>query len=185
MQRLYYQFPGTWFGDCMPFGKGDTFYLFHQRDTRRPGPFGEPFGWDLAVTRDFVHYEDRGVAIPRGTDEEQDQFIFAGSVFEAQGLYHSFYTGYNRDYPAQGKPAQVLMHAVSTDLLHWEKTQDKLTFAPPAGLRPRRLAGPLCGVGPGEGGVPADLRRPAPGPQDTADRPDGEVHLQGSEGLEV
>ena len=32
MQRLYYQFPGTWFGDCMPFGKGDTFYLFHQRD---------------------------------------------------------------------------------------------------------------------------------------------------------
>ena len=64
MQHLYYQFPGTWFGDCMPFGKGDTFYLFHQRDTRRPGPFGEPFGWDLAVTRDFVHYEDRGVAIP-------------------------------------------------------------------------------------------------------------------------
>lgn len=64
MQHLYYQFPGTWFGDCMPFGKGDTFYLFHQRDTRRPVPFGEPFGWDLAVTRDFVHYEDRGVAIP-------------------------------------------------------------------------------------------------------------------------
>ena len=136
MQHLYYQFPGTWFGDCMPFGKGDTFYLFHQRDTRRPGPFGEPFGWDLAVTRDFVHYEDRGVAIPRGTDEEQDQFIFAGSVFEAQGLYHSFYTGYNRDYPAQGKPAQVLMHAVSTDLLHWEKTQDKLTFAPQPGYDP-------------------------------------------------
>ena len=136
MQHLYYQFPGTWFGDCMPFGKGDTFYLFHQRDTRRPVPFGEPFGWDLAVTRDFVHYEDRGVAIPRGTDEEQDQFIFAGSVFEAQGLYHSFYTGYNRDYPAQGKPAQVLMHAVSTDLLHWEKTQDKLTFAPQPGYDP-------------------------------------------------
>ena len=136
MAKLYYNCPGGAFGDCMPFGKGDTFYLFHQRDTRRPGPFGEPFGWDLAVTRDFVHYEDRGVAIPRGTDEEQDQFIFAGSVFEAQGLYHSFYTGYNRDYPAQGKPAQVLMHAVSTDLLHWEKTQDKLTFAPQPGYDP-------------------------------------------------
>jgi hypothetical protein len=24
---------------------------FHQRDTRKPGPFGEPFGWDLAVNQ--------------------------------------------------------------------------------------------------------------------------------------
>ena len=46
MQKLYYQFPETWFGDCMPFGHGDKFYLYHQRDTRKPGPFGEPFGWD-------------------------------------------------------------------------------------------------------------------------------------------
>lgn len=75
MTKLYYQFPNTWFGDCMPFGKGDQFYLFHQRDTRKPCPFGEPFGWDLAVTSDFVHYEDKGTALPRGTDEEQDQFI--------------------------------------------------------------------------------------------------------------
>ena len=82
MQKLYYQFPETWFGDCMPFGHGDKFYLYHQRDTRKPGPFGEPFGWDLATTSDFVHYEDCGVAIPRGTDEEQDQFIFAGSVLK-------------------------------------------------------------------------------------------------------
>ncbi len=59
MQKLYYQFPGTWFGDCMPFGHGDKFYLYHQRDTRKPGPFGEPFGWDLATTSDFVHYEDK------------------------------------------------------------------------------------------------------------------------------
>ena len=102
MHKLYYQFPNTWFGDCMPFGHGNEFFLYHQRDTRKPGPFGEPFGWDLATTSDFVHYKDCGVAVPRGTDEEQDQFIFAGSVFEAEGQYHIFYTGYNRDYPAQG-----------------------------------------------------------------------------------
>ena len=133
MQKLYYQFPGTWFGDCMPFGHGDKFYLYHQRDTRKPGPFGEPFGWDLATTSDFVHYEDCGVAIPRGTDEEQDQFIFAGSVFEAEGQYHIFYTGYNRDYSALGKPSQVLMHAYSDDLVTWHKTQDALTFTPQEG----------------------------------------------------
>lgn len=94
MQKLYYQFPGTWFGDCMPFGKGDKFYLYHQRDTRKPGPFGEPFGWDLATTSDFVHYEDCGVAIPRGTDEEQDQFILqeaflkqkASTIFSIQDI---------------------------------------------------------------------------------------------------
>ena len=61
--KLYYQFPGTWFGDCMPFGKGDEFFLFHQRDNRNPEPFGEPFGWDLATTKDFVDYHDCGVAV--------------------------------------------------------------------------------------------------------------------------
>ena len=64
--RLYYQPKGYWFGDCMPFGKGDTFYLFHQRDTRKPCPFGEPFGWDLATTKDFVTYEDCGTIEPGG-----------------------------------------------------------------------------------------------------------------------
>ena len=58
MNKLYYQFPDTWFGDCMPFGYKDKFYLYHQRDTRKPGPFGEPFGWDLATTSDFVDYEN-------------------------------------------------------------------------------------------------------------------------------
>lgn len=76
----------------MPFGKGDEFFLFHQRDNRNP----EPFGWDLATTKDFVDYRDCGVAVPRGGDDEQDQFIFAGSVFEGEGQYHIFYTGYNR-----------------------------------------------------------------------------------------
>lgn len=136
MQRLFYQFPGTWFGDCMPWAHNGEFYLFHQRDNRNPCPFGEPFGWSLAVTKDFVHYEDKGIAIPGGTDEEQDQFIFAGSVFEAEGSFHAIYTGYNRDYEAQGKNPQVLMHAVSSDLVHWEKTGEGLTILPQPGYDP-------------------------------------------------
>lgn len=136
MQRLYYQFPGTWFGDCMPFGVDDTYFLFHQRDNRNPKPFGEPFGWDLATTKDFVTYEDHGVAIPRGDYNAQDQFIFAGSVFEDEGKYHIFYTGYNRDYSAQGKAAQVLLHAISEDLYHWEKTGDAVELPPQPGYDP-------------------------------------------------
>ncbi len=121
MNKLYYQLPGTWFGDCMPFGKDGEFYLFYLKDNRNPCPFGEPFGWDLVITSDFVNYRDMGTVIPRGGDEEQDQFLFSGSILEGEGRYHAFYTGYNRDYPKLGKPSQVLMHAVSDDLIHWTK----------------------------------------------------------------
>ena len=126
MHRLHYQHPGTWFGDCMPIFADGAFQLFHQRDTRRPGPFGEPFGWALARTVDFVHYEDLGEAVERGADDAQDQFIFAGSVFAAENRYHALYTGFNRDYPALGKPAQVLMHAISDDLQHWTRVEGEL-----------------------------------------------------------
>lgn len=143
MHKLYYQPEGHWFGDCMPYGKDDEFYLYHQRDTRKPGPFGEPFGWALATTKDFVTYKDLGDAVPRGGDDEQDQFIFAGSVFRAEGRYHIFYTGYNRDYPKAGKPSQVLMHAVSDDLVHWEKTQDTLQLAPQPGYDPNDWRDPF------------------------------------------
>ena len=142
MYKLYYQFPNTWFGDCMPFGKDGKFYLYHQRDTRKPGPFGEPFGWSLATTTDFVHYEDHGIAIPGGTEEEQDQYIFAGTVFEAEGLYHAMYTGFNREYAKQGKDPQVLMKATSKDLYHWEKNDEKLV-APQPGYDPEDWRDPF------------------------------------------
>jgi beta-fructofuranosidase len=131
MHRLYYQPQGYWFGDCMPFYHDGQFYLYHQRDTRKPGPFGEPFGWALARTTDFVHYEDLGEALERGGDDAQDQFIFAGSLFEASGVFYAMYTGFNRNYPKQGKASQVLMIANSTDLIHWNKTTEKLVIPQP------------------------------------------------------
>jgi beta-fructofuranosidase len=126
MPKLYYQHPKTWFGDCMPVFAAGAFQLFHQRDTRRPGPFGEPFGWALARTADFVNYTDHGEVVLHGTDDDQDQFIFAGCVLEADGKFHAFYTGHNRDYPGRGKPSQVLMHAVSGDLKDWTKIDGEL-----------------------------------------------------------
>lgn len=128
---LYYQPDGHWFGDCMPYAEKGTFWLFHQRDTRKPGPFGEPFGWALARTTDFVTYDDLGEAVERGGDDAQDQFIFAGSVFKAGDTYYALYTGYNRDYPAQNKASQVLMVATSDDLVQWTKTERKLVVPQP------------------------------------------------------
>jgi beta-fructofuranosidase len=123
---LYYQHPETWFGDCMPVYAEGAFQLFHQRDTRRPGPFGEPFGWALARTFNFVEFTDCGEVIPRGGDDAQDQFIFAGSVFAAQDRYYAMYTGYNRDFPKREHAAQSLMLATSDDLLNWTKTGEEV-----------------------------------------------------------
>jgi len=142
VHQFYYQPADTWFGDCMPFFHDGRFYLFHQRDTPRPGPFGEPFGWALARTTDFVTYEDLGESVLRGTDDEQDQFIFAGSVFEAHGTFHAMYTGFNRDYAAQGKAAQVLMIATSDDLIHWTKTGRQLVV-PQEGYDPNDWRDPF------------------------------------------
>nr|WP_272944073.1 family 43 glycosylhydrolase [Actinopolymorpha alba] len=131
LHDLYYQPDGCWFGDCMPLCKDGVFYLFHQRDTRKPGPFGEPFGWALARTTDFVSYDDLGEVLERGGDDDQDQFIFAGSVFEADRTFYAMYTGYNRDFKARGKASQVLMVATSPDLTTWTKTGQELVVPQP------------------------------------------------------
>jgi hypothetical protein len=146
VHQLHYQHPGTWFGDCMPVFAEGAFQLFHQRDTRRPGPFGEPFGWALVRTTDFVGYEDLGEVVERGADDAQDQFIFAGSVLAARGGYHAFYTGFNRDYAAQGRAAQVLMHAVSDDLVSWRTIEGELV-PPRPGYDPDNWRDPFDGRG--------------------------------------
>ena len=133
MKKVLYQPEGIWFGDCMPYYHNGRFYLFHQRDTRTPGPLveSEPFGWALAVTEDFVTYVDHGEALARGDNDAQDQFIYAGSIFGEEGRFTAMYTGFNRDYVGTGKAAQVLMRAESDDLLHWRKTGRRLVEPQP------------------------------------------------------
>ena len=141
MHKLFYQPSGCWFGDCMPFYHDGQFYLFHQRDTRVPDCFGEPFGWSLVTTADFAHFSDRGEPLRPGGDGEQDQFLFAGSLFSAGGRFYALYTGYNRGFAQQGKPSQVLMLATSPDLLTWEKTTEKLV-SPQPGYDPHEWRDP-------------------------------------------
>ena len=52
-----------------------------------------------------------------------------GSVVEHGGKYHIFYTGYNSVLRKQGKPEQGIMHAVSDDLLKWQKIPAETFFA--------------------------------------------------------
>ncbi len=116
--------------DVMPFYENGTFQLFYLKDHRDLQGRGEGCDWHLLRTRDLIHFEDRGVVIPRGTPEEQDLYVYTGCCVHHEGKYYLFYTGHNPHKRAAGQPEQVIMRSVSTDMEHWEKDPDFLFGAP-------------------------------------------------------
>lgn len=116
--------------DFIPFYWAGQYHLFYLKDWRDPAGHGEGTPWYHLVTRDFVTFEEWGEAIPRGTKEEQDLFIFTGSVFERNGTFHIFYTGHNPHRKALGQPEQAVNHATSPDLRTWTKDPAFQYFAP-------------------------------------------------------
>ena len=123
MEKYLYRPKNCFFGDCMPFYNrhDNLFYLYFQKDTRNPVPFGEPFGWELDTTSDFVHYKEYGEVLKKGSEEDHDEFVYAGSVFEQNNNIRAFYTGYNRNFVNKSCSSQVLMKASSKDGIHWYK----------------------------------------------------------------
>jgi beta-fructofuranosidase len=116
--------------DFIPFYWQGAYHLFYLKDYRDPVGHGEGTPWFHLVTRDFIHFEDWGEALPRGGAADQDLFVFTGSVIERQGIFHIFYTGHNPHLRERGLPEQAVMHAVSPDLRHWTKDPAFRSFAP-------------------------------------------------------
>ena len=116
--------------DVIPFYHNGEFKLFYLHDFRDWENHVEGVPWVLLTTKDLVNYEVHGEVIPRGTKEEQDLFIFTGSVFEHEGLFYIFYTGHNPYLRQQGLPEQKVLLATSKDLIHWEKQKDFVFAAP-------------------------------------------------------
>lgn len=131
--RVFFQPPEGWVGDVIPFareGELNLFYLHERREIPKPGT-----SWSLAVTRDLMTVEDRGTALPHGTDDDADFNAYTGSVVrDASGTHHLFYTGHNPAIRgADGTPLQVVMHATGDgDLTSWTKHPEH-TFGAPAG----------------------------------------------------
>ncbi|BDR59839.1 family 43 glycosylhydrolase [Lactobacillus xylocopicola] len=140
--QIYYQPKNVWVGDIMPYANDGKFYIYHQRDQRVHGPITDPFGWALATTKDFVNYQDYGESLKRGSDQDWDQFVYAGSVFEANGTIHAFYTGYNKEFLQAGKTSQILLHATSNDFIHWKKSINALKLTPQPGYDIRNWRDP-------------------------------------------
>ena len=120
-------------GDVIPFYANGEYQLFYLLDWRDKEKHGEGIPWYRITTKDFVNFNEHGEAIPAGKKEDQDMIIGTGSVIEANGQYHIFYTGINAHLREQGKPEQAIMHAVSDDLTQWKKLPEH-TFYAPAGM---------------------------------------------------
>ena len=131
-REFFYRPACAWAGDFIPFCKDGTFHLFYLLDWRDRWEHGEGVSWYQVSTRDFVHFTDHGEMLAHGTEQDQDLYVFTGSVIEAEGRFHIYYTGHNGYLEKQGKPRQAIMHAVSEDLLHWQKIPHDIIYAPEA-----------------------------------------------------
>ncbi len=105
-REFFYRPAGAWAADFIPFYKDGTFHLFYLLDWRDRHKHGEGTPWYQISTRDFVHFTEHGEMLARGTAEEQDLYVFTGSVIEGEGRFHIFYTGHNSYFRRQGKPEQ-------------------------------------------------------------------------------
>ncbi len=130
MGDFFYKPSDAWAADFIPFYADGRFRLFYLHDWRNQPEHGEGTPWYQVSTDDFVHFTEHGEMLARGSATEQDLYVFTGSVLEANGLYHIFYTGHN-PHPREGEPPdQAVMHATSPDLLQWEKIREDTFFSP-------------------------------------------------------
>ncbi len=114
-QQVFFQPPGAWVGDVIPFvqnGEFRLFYLYEERTDPKPGT-----PWHLVTSRDLVSFHDEGLAFEHGADDAADFNVYTGSIVcDPAGVHHLFYTGQNpRRRGDDGEPLQLVMHATSTD----------------------------------------------------------------------
>ncbi|MCR1161016.1 family 43 glycosylhydrolase [Paenarthrobacter sp. UW852] len=132
-RSVFFQPADGWVGDLIPFEKDGEFWLFYLHEERshpKPGT-----AWNLVTTKDLTQFENHGVALPHGTEDEPDFNAYTGSVtVDGDGTHHLFYTGQNpRNLGPDGAPLQLVMHATSTDgMRSWTK-HPELTFGAPEG----------------------------------------------------
>lgn len=116
--------------DVIPFYEDGEFKLFYLRDYRDIEHEGEGCPWCLLTTKDLVHYVDHGPVLLRGSKDEQDLYVFTGSIYKENGIYYIFYTGHNPHLRKKNLPEQKILLATSKDLLHWDKVKDFVFEAP-------------------------------------------------------
>jgi len=123
-------------GDCMPFFHDGTFHLFYLFDRRHhQSKWGlGAHQWAHASTTDLIHWEHHPMAIP--INEEWESSICTGSVFYHEGTYYAFYATRMPDR------TQHLGLAISTDGIHFKKTEPNPFASPEEGYDPMHYRDP-------------------------------------------
>ncbi|HHT66900.1 MAG TPA: DUF4975 domain-containing protein [Erysipelotrichaceae bacterium] len=131
MRKVYYRSPGkSVCADVIPFFENGEFKLFYLRDYRDIENEGEGCPWCLLTTKDLVNYVDYGPVLLRGAKDEQDLYVFTGSIIKNGDEYVIFYTGHNPHLRRQGFPEQKILRATSKDLINWKKDKGFVFEAP-------------------------------------------------------
>ncbi len=128
VRDFFYKPSGGRVGDVIPFFSGGQFRIFH---LYKADGVHYDTTWHQVSTDDFVHFTEMGEMLPAGRPEDQDPSVATGSVIESGGRYHAFYTGFNSPRRT-GRPEQGVLHAVSDDLVKWQKIPADTFYAPEA-----------------------------------------------------
>lgn len=127
MKEIFYCPQHAVVGDVIPFYANGEFKLFYLHNWRVPKTPEQEHGWYLLGTQDFVQYQEYGPCkIPGGT----------GSVIEVDGVYHLFYCIF-----PEGR--QIVCHATSNDLRHWNKHPEEDFGADPEYYAPEDWRDPF------------------------------------------
>lgn len=112
-QEQYVGMPhATMCGDFMPYYWQKEFYLFFLKDECVY----------LTRTKDFVDFSEARMVIKRGGDEDQEWHVGTGSICRMGEKFYFYFTGFrNPETISSENHEQVIMRAVSEDLLNWEK----------------------------------------------------------------
>lgn len=140
--RVFYKPKDAVAADFIPFAYDGKFRIFYLHDWRNASVYGEGTPWFLIETDDFLHFEERGEVLPRGSVDDPDLYVFTGSVLRAEGRFHIFYTAHNPYLAKRGRPMELIAHAVSDDLVHWTKLPED-SFAAEEGFDPDNLRDPF------------------------------------------
>src|SRR6266542_3609901 len=74
----FFQPADGWVGDVIPIEVDGEFWLFYLLERREDPKPGTP--WALVTTKDFLRFDDRGVAFPHGGPDEADFNVYTGCV---------------------------------------------------------------------------------------------------------
>jgi len=126
---VFYKPDNAWLGDVTPYYHDGKFRIFYAHDPRNNGRYCQEISWYQVSTADLLGFEEHGEMIPRGTREEQDYYVFSGSLFQKDSTFYFFYTGHNPYFPGKDIPCEGIMRAASRDLLAWEKIPGKILYS--------------------------------------------------------